>query len=161
MFNPDAVPFELFAKIFSYLPNDDLVEISLVCQGFRTIAEPILYKYPRLIGYNDEGIPQPLQSFIRRILTRPILANYVRSLEVEWGDDPVDISPQNASDIALFATASRSAGLWPSLEVCANLRRSYGAQWGRVPMDVLRSEGAAPVSTSELAVLQVLQPRYV
>lgn len=142
MFNPDAVPFELFVKIFSYLPNDDLAEVSLVCRGFRTIAEPLLYSHPRLTGHNDRNIPQPLQDFIQRILARPILANYVRSLEVEWGDDPVDIGPQNMSNIALFAAASRSVGLWPLLES----RAGAGDDDGRVrrgggPLDLLRLEG--------------------
>lgn len=58
-----------------------------------------------------------LEPFLRTILARPILTNYVRSLDIRWPISQVDIDrdPQSATIVALYTAAARDLGLLKSL----------------------------------------------
>lgn len=109
MFTPDAVLNEIFAEIFALLPKTDLVSVSLTCNRFQAIAEPFQYHHPNLSTHADTH-SIPLESFLRGILARPILANYVRSLDIHWYGK-IGRAPQNVRDITLFTAAAKNAGI--------------------------------------------------
>lgn len=71
----EDLPNELLRKIFSYLGCEDLVCISMVSRHLNATADPCIYRSP-WVTY------AALCKFLRTILSRPMLANYVRSVSL-------------------------------------------------------------------------------
>lgn len=125
------MPNEILTKIFSYLPQNCLHKVALVSRRFHAVVEPLLYRRVVLANYRGGGRPRPLQIFLRTILSRPVLASRVQSLDLTWQDilfghpDP-NSSPQDAIDFDLFEAARQSLDL-PYLH-------SRGSQDGQVAL---------------------------
>lgn len=117
MFSPNAVPHEIFFQIFSYLVKEDLAAVSIASRRFHAIAEPLYYKHVVLRSADDGNSATAFTCFLRSILSRPILGNYVRSLNIASGGVCIDFGrdPQNASDTALVTAAARDLGIQCSL----------------------------------------------
>lgn len=81
----EDLPNELLRKIFSYLGTEALACISMVSRHLNATADPCLYRSP-WVTYAG------LRNLIRTILSRPMLANYVRS---------VSLYPENSETLPL------------------------------------------------------------
>lgn len=105
--------------------KEDLAAVYLTSRRFHAIAEPLCYKHVVLRRVSRGNSTTALTRFLRSILSRPILANYVRSLDIAWEDVSmgIDPDPQNTSDTALVTAAARSVGVQCSLT-------SHGAHFG-------------------------------
>lgn len=83
----DSIPNEIFFAVFSSPVN----------------FMPSPNHRPTNTTTSIRNLPLSLQIFVRTVLARPILANYVRSVDLDWEYEKVDVhsNPQYASDIAL------------------------------------------------------------
>lgn len=81
----DTLPYETLTEILSSLSNADLAHISRVSSHLCAVAEPLLYKAPRL----SESKRPSLAIFLRTLLLpgRESLATHVKSLWVDWHRD--------------------------------------------------------------------------
>lgn len=110
MFCLDIVPNEIFVQIFTSLAKPDLARASQTCRRFQALTDHLRYSH---VIVNDVGDPSALLQFLRTILERPILVNYVRSLQILWTiqDRNVDGKSLNAGEITLFTAAARNVGV--------------------------------------------------
>jgi hypothetical protein len=67
-----SLPTEILRKIF-YNLEQPLTNVALVCRRLRDIAEPILYE-----EFSGE-MPSALEGYMKAIIRRPELADYVKS----------------------------------------------------------------------------------
>lgn len=126
------LPHEISTKIVSYLAQPDLVSISSVSGHMNAVSQPQLYNAPDLSF--DHGSTSPIPILLRTLLSPSgkILASFVRSLYVQWGewglwwtplandpDDDGDASSerrrQQESDTALLTAAATRIGLHANL----------------------------------------------
>lgn len=126
MLDYNTIPNEIFVEIFASSSTDSpfLSSISLVNRRFHSLVEPILYKLIHLSG--DRSLPSAIQQFLRTVVSRPLLASYVRLLNVDWVHPlqatlGVTSDSQDLHELRIFSAAARSAGLLHSVE-------SQGAQ---------------------------------
>lgn len=105
----DTAPNETLAEILSSLPKTDLASVSKTCRRFQVLSERFRYRDVDLASHADN--PMVLLQFLRTIIGRPILANYVRSLEVQWKIEVLD----NETDIATYTTAAKDMKFLKSL----------------------------------------------
>lgn len=110
MLNLNTIANETVAEIFTYLSIKDLLAVSRVCKRFQAISDPHLYRSAPLGRLCDFTSPRPHHNFIRTILTRPILASYVQSIQLWCGEtaDPIDPIPPTEHDLTLLAAATRN-----------------------------------------------------
>lgn len=119
MVSINAVPNEIFTEIFTFLNDEDLASASQACRRFQALAEPLRYKHVNLSDRVNQVVDASiLPLFLRTILERPVLANYVQSLEIRWEmpDRTSDPNPHTAGDITLFTAAARNVAFMKSLE---------------------------------------------
>lgn len=110
MFNPETIPNEILIEIFcANSTTRHLCGISLVSRRFHNLVAPVLYKHVQLVK-NDRPQSQ-IQLFLRTILSRPVVASYVRQLDVQWVD-ATRSSLDDIGDLALFTTAARTVPLY-------------------------------------------------
>lgn len=110
MFNLKTIPNEILIEIFcADSTTSHLCSVSLVSRRFHNLVAPILYKHVQLVK-NDRPQSQ-IQLFLRTILSRPVVASYVRQLEVQWVDTTRS-SLADTGDLALFTTAARTVPLF-------------------------------------------------
>lgn len=74
-------PVEVCDSILAYLPRTDLLNICLVHEDLRTIAEPYLYSDIQLI-WEEKLQPHHITSLLCNLLRRPRLATYVRKVSL-------------------------------------------------------------------------------
>lgn len=89
-----------------------LTSLSLVSRRFHALADPILYKAIIITQKTPAGIPR----FLRTILSRPILASYVRLLDASWTyitslTFASNLGLQDPTDLVLFTAAATNVGL--------------------------------------------------
>lgn len=103
----NSLPNELLMDIFSGLDCFDLARVSQVSCHLNAVVEPLLYQDVSL------GTRRPslhvFQLFLRTVLSRPVLANYVQLLTVSW-ESP--LSPPDARFAnGTLSTAAARVGL--------------------------------------------------
>lgn len=95
------LPNELLHRMLSFLDLAGLARVSRVTRHLQLIAEPFLYER---VGLNTmHGDTQLIEHFLYAVLARPALANYVRTLTLQWHDEIATTFP---SHITLFAAAA-------------------------------------------------------
>lgn len=88
----------------SLLDRAGLASISRVTRHLQLITEPLLYG--RVVLNTMHTSEHLIQQFLYAILSRPTLANYVRSLTLQWHDDQNTTLPAHVRDSSLFAAAA-------------------------------------------------------
>lgn len=84
------IPVEILSRIFEYLPHDsNLIQVMLVCQLFKDIIEPILYRsitirtrYLPRTSIVDTSDPSPLMILLNTLSSRRQLAHRVTALSL-------------------------------------------------------------------------------
>lgn len=102
----DVLPTELLLHVCSFLYIENLACVCRVNHPLRLIAEPYLYRHVVLDTIETE-VPL-IGLFISTILLRPVLANYVRSLNIQWDDNfraHLKPNPEYFYDTALLTSA--------------------------------------------------------
>lgn len=79
------LPSELLHSIFEFLPPQQLPLACVVCNAFRTVAEPRLYSRIEMV-WHSSATP-PIIPLLRSILRRPELASHVRTLVLSGNTD--------------------------------------------------------------------------
>lgn len=122
----EQLPYEIAAKILSYLPASDLLSTSSLSRHMHAISQPLLYRAPYL-PYTEEMVPAPLHLFLRTLLSSggETLATYIRSFRLDYGgdieepdteDDELEPTPDSLGDLALLVAAVTPLGLHQYLE---------------------------------------------
>lgn len=109
------LPNELLVGILSHLHHPDLARVCRVSSHLNTIAEPCLYQLVSLSSWGKPG-PSPFHIIILTLLSRPLLANHVRYLNLSWHATPNirsanDPSPQVLPGMSILTAAATSVGL--------------------------------------------------
>lgn len=93
----DVLSYEILIDIFSLLTTADIGSVSRVSQRWHEICEPVLYRQPHLSDCAQ--IPTAIELFLRTVLAPGCerLASYVRVLDVQWLDVPVNPTPERQS----------------------------------------------------------------
>lgn len=115
---------ELLLHIASFLPQSDLLNVSLTCQRLHDVTEPELYREyinPHMVWDRSEG--RSIKTFILRLVSRPDLAKYVRRVDLKaWiylsqlspehgGADDDPTSDITANEYKVLANAAVAAGV--------------------------------------------------
>lgn len=92
------LPPEIWLLIFPYLKSSDLRTVSLVCQAFRYMAQPLLFFVldvsPFLLSYNNEQPVPRHQNYLKRFLDR---LEYYKLPHIAPGVHHVWVSPYTRS----------------------------------------------------------------
>lgn len=115
MFDSDTIPNEILIEIFSAgstSTNSHLLNISLVSRRFHDLVATVLYGHVRLA--NDYIFPSQIQLFLRTLLSCPVIASYVRQLDVQWVD-ATRFTLADPDDLALFTAAAQRVPLHHSM----------------------------------------------
>lgn len=105
----ESLPNEVLGEIFSYLPCKYLARNSLASRRLCAISVPYLY---RTLLPTSWG----LRILLRTLLSRPILANYVRSLAFDWTSLDARSNRLHLTDLTLLTAAAERFGLEYSLD---------------------------------------------
>ncbi|KAH7069086.1 hypothetical protein BKA63DRAFT_520612 [Paraphoma chrysanthemicola] len=81
---------ELHLSIAAYLRQVDLLNVSLVCKHLRATTEPELFREYR---NRRLGNSHPISKFVLRILQKPTLTRYVKSVNVKGYDTLDSVDP--------------------------------------------------------------------
>ena len=92
----DLVP-ELLLHISSFIPQVDLLNVSLTSRKLRDVTEPELYReYATSCQYlHQKKKNVSLRSFVRCLVRRPELARHVRLIYLRTGAHLSDLSPKD------------------------------------------------------------------
>lgn len=104
------LPNELLVHIFSDLDCFDLAPVSRACRRLHAVVEPLLYEYVSLGTLRPS--PPVIQLFLRTLLSRPLLAGYVRILTLRW-DTPWTPPDARKTSAPLSAVATRVGLRYP------------------------------------------------
>lgn len=93
----NVLSYEILIDIFCLLTTADVGSVSRVSQRWHEICEPVLYREPHLS--DCAHIPTAIELFLRTVLAPGCerLASYVRVLDVQWLDVPVNPIPERQS----------------------------------------------------------------
>lgn len=71
-----SLPWDIFSYILTFIPPPQLLSVILVCQAFRRLAEPLLYRHIDL-----SNCPTRSLYLIRTLLSRKELCTHVRTFQ--------------------------------------------------------------------------------
>lgn len=86
---------ELLLTIASFLPQEDLLNISLTCTRLRNVTQSQLYREyinPNYVTLNRGG-QRSLKSFVFRLLSQPELTKYVHRVDLKQYQHFADLHP--------------------------------------------------------------------
>lgn len=104
------LPNELLVHIFSDLDCFDLAPVSRASRRLHAVVEPLLYQHVSL-GTRRPS-PPVIRLFLRTLLSRPVLAGYVRLLTLRW-DTPWAPPDARKTSAPLNAVAARVGLRYP------------------------------------------------
>lgn len=103
------LPNELRHRVCSLLDPAGLAVLSRITRHLQLIIEPNLYQR---VGLNTMHTTAPvIKHFLYAILSRPSLANYVRTLTLQWTNYQDTTFPTHLRDSTLFASAALRVGI--------------------------------------------------
>lgn len=104
------LPNELLVDIFGDLDCFDLASVSLASRRLHALVEPLLYQNVSLVTLRPS--PPVIRLFLRTLLSRPLLAGYVRLLTLRWDTPSAPPDARNPST-SLTAVAARVGLRYP------------------------------------------------
>ncbi|KAF1951374.1 hypothetical protein CC80DRAFT_539032 [Byssothecium circinans] len=148
-----TLPNEILLEIFEQLDTADLLALSLVTRTIQEVAEVCLYRKVKLSEVTYRYFGESIELFLRSIVTRPPLADRIKSIDIQACNKrswirPAYLAPSFPGQITIFSTSDWGrihgivrAGLLidrlPCLrELRLDLYGSYFSRHERLPPEV-------------------------
>ncbi len=124
----NELPVELLEMIFSHLEKKDHVTLSRVCQLFRLILNPWIYR--RISCYWDQATSAkfPIHLLLRTCVEQPNLGSFVKEIEFH-GIKPSSIWPDRRMTRSMVK--QRQLMLKPILDFAHTADDGTGQRWGK------------------------------